>query len=138
MKGGVRSLLMAAPMAAPKPVASTMIKAKAAGGARFQRSIATAMNIDVKAATAPTERSIPPEMITTVMPTAAIPNTALSVSRSPITRPESTTGKRAAQRARAAQNTPSVASDGDHLRPAMLMCGPRQAAQRRAARRSTG
>jgi len=52
----------------------------------------TARKTPVKAITDPMDRSIPPERMTKVMPTAAIPRKALSVSRFDITRVESIAG----------------------------------------------
>ena len=54
--------------------------------------MATARNTPTKAITAPTDRSMPPEMTTKVMPTAAMPRKALSVSRLPATRVEKKAG----------------------------------------------
>ena len=54
--------------------------------------MAFAKNTPVNAITEPTERSIPPERITKVMPTAIIPKKALSVRILQITRVEAKAG----------------------------------------------
>ena len=55
---------------------------------------ACAMRILVKAMTEPTERAIPPEMITKVAPTAATPMNALSPKRLTSTRSDPKFGKK--------------------------------------------
>ena len=52
------------------------------------RSIDSATNTVVKPITEPTERSMPPEMMTKVMPVATTPRKALSVRRLATTRVE--------------------------------------------------
>jgi hypothetical protein len=59
------------------PIASAS-KAAAAGCQPLATS--TAVKIDVKPTTAPTDKSMPPEKMTSVRPTAAIPRVALSVN----------------------------------------------------------
>ncbi len=54
--------------------------------------IRVALSTVVKPITAPTERSMPPEMITKVIPTAVMPRKALSVRKLPSTRVESMAG----------------------------------------------
>ena len=87
------------PMAAPNRAATPSARAKAASGGTPQRSIATARNTLVKPITEPIERSMPPETITKVMPTATMPRKALSVRRLPTTRVDRKAGNCAAQSA---------------------------------------
>ena len=70
----------------------TSTSGKASSGEMPQKPIALARNTPVKAITDPTERSIPPERITNVMPTAIMPKKALSVRMLQITRVEAKPG----------------------------------------------
>ncbi len=83
---------MTAPIAAPKPVVTTSNKAKTASGCNPVSRSRTATKTPEKAITEPTLRSMPPDRITTVMPTATMPRYALSVRRLPITRVDSMNG----------------------------------------------
>jgi hypothetical protein len=64
----------ATPGATPRPVTSVAVK------------------MDVNPITAPTERSMPPAKITSVIPRAAMPRNALSAKRLVITRAEKKPG----------------------------------------------
>src|SRR5215204_5977162 len=76
MKGGMRSAAMAAPFARPHAApAATAPKTPAAGGA--PPAIKSAPATPARAITDPTDRSMPPEAITTVMPIAMIVMTAV-------------------------------------------------------------
>lgn len=77
---------MIAPMMAPKAVVMTSTIAKASSGWIEVFCRITARKTPVKAMTEPIDRSMPPEMMTKVMPTAAMPRKALSVKRLPMTR----------------------------------------------------
>ena len=73
MKAGMARPWISAPCAAPKAVVTTRRSAKTASGCSpVSRSI-TAMKTPAKAMTEPTDRSMPPDRMTTVMPTAAMP-----------------------------------------------------------------
>ncbi|MNI45786.1 hypothetical protein D3C73_1002260 [compost metagenome] len=65
---------------------------KAVSGCTPKEPTKTATKTLVKAMTEPTERSMPPDRMTKVMPTAAMPKKALSVRRLPITRVDSMLG----------------------------------------------
>ena len=73
-----------------------------------QRSTASATNTVVKPITEPTERSMPPEMMTKVMPAATMPRKALSVSRLATTRVEAMFGNCSAHSAKPATSTAAV------------------------------
>ncbi len=64
------------PWAAPKTVPIPKAAAMATGAAVPPR-IQAAMKMEVKATTEPTDKSMPPARSTNVMPTAAMPGTAL-------------------------------------------------------------
>ena len=73
MKGGTASRWIIPPIAAPKRVVIASSSAKAASGCIPVSRSSTAINTPEKAMTDPTDRSIPPEMMTTVIPTATMP-----------------------------------------------------------------
>src|SRR5690606_6840147 len=68
-------------MAAPNPVPSSRTNGKTARGCQLYCEINTLQITPVSAITAPTDKSIPPDKITKVMPTAAIIKNALSLSK---------------------------------------------------------
>ena len=80
------------PMAAPKAVEMASTAQKAIIGLTPRLPTMTATKTLVNAITEPIDRSMPPDRITKVMPTAAMPRKALSVSRLPITRVDSMLG----------------------------------------------
>ena len=79
-------------MAAPKAVETASAIAKASNGCMSYQLTSTEISTPVNAITAPTERSMPPDRMTKVMPTAAMPRKALSVKRLPATRVDSMFG----------------------------------------------
>ncbi|MNL45209.1 hypothetical protein D3C87_1678380 [compost metagenome] len=79
-------------MMPPKVAAMASARAKAASGCQPAQLISTAISTPVKPMTAPTERSMPPERMTKVMPTAVMPRKALSVRKLPRTRVENMDG----------------------------------------------
>src|SRR5665213_1425403 len=79
-------------MLAPNRVAITKASAKAMRGGMPNQVIKTESNTLVKPTTAPTDKSMPPEIITNVAPTATIPRKELSVNRFVNTRTESIDG----------------------------------------------
>ena len=83
---------MNAPIAAPNSAHTPSTAANATNGGSAKCWIAIARNTVVNPITEPTDRSMPPEMMTNVMPTATIPRNALSVSRSAATRTEAIAG----------------------------------------------
>ncbi len=96
-------------MAAPKAVAIVSAMKKAVSGCMPYQVTSTAIRTLVKPMTEPTDRSMPPERITKVMPTAAMPRNALSVSRLPRTRVESMFGNWMMHTAYASRKITSVA-----------------------------
>jgi hypothetical protein len=97
MKGGIWKTWIRKPMPAPNDAARPRMSMKARYGLSPYRSMVTARNTPVKAMTDPTDRSMPPDRITKVMPTATMPRKALSVRRLPITRVEAKLGNWARQ-----------------------------------------
>ena len=79
-------------MKAPKAQPITSTSGKAISGDIPQKPIALARKTPVKAIADPTERSMPPERITNVMPTAIMPRKALSVRILQMTRVEAKPG----------------------------------------------
>ena len=92
IKAGIFRASISSPINAPKAQPITSTSGKAASGEIPQKPIALARKTPVKAITDPTDRSIPPERITKVMPTAMIPRKALSVRILQITRVEAKPG----------------------------------------------
>ncbi len=68
-------------MNAPKQVPISSTTGTAAAGLQPWRSTSDANTMVVSATTAPTDRSMPPERMTKVMPTATMMRKALSISR---------------------------------------------------------
>lgn len=79
INAGIFRASIRSPINAPKAQPITNTSGNASSGERPKSPITFARNTPVKAITEPTERSIPPERITKVMPTAIIPRKALSV-----------------------------------------------------------
>ena len=79
IKAGIFRVSMSQPMPAPKAAPITSTSGIASSGLTPRGPISMARNTPVKAMTAPTDRSMPPERMTKVMPTATIPKKALSV-----------------------------------------------------------
>jgi hypothetical protein len=77
------------------------------------RSDSTASTIVVSATTEPTERSIPPETITNVMPIATINRNALSISRSSSTCSEKKPVYITEPKPKSAQNSRMVTAIGN-------------------------
>ncbi len=92
IKAGIFRASISSPINAPKAQPITSTSGKATSGEIPQKPIALARKTPVKAITDPTDRSIPPERITKVMPTAMIPRKALSVRILQITRVEAKPG----------------------------------------------
>ena len=92
IKAGIFSASISSPINAPKAQPITSTSGNATSGDIPQKPIALARKTPVKAITDPTDRSIPPERITKVMPTAMIPRKALSVRILQITRVEAKPG----------------------------------------------
>ena len=92
IKAGIFRASISSPINAPKAQPITSTSGKATSGDIPQKPIALARKTPVKAITDPTDRSIPPERITKVMPTAMIPRKALSVRILQITRVEAKPG----------------------------------------------
>ena len=92
INAGIFNASISSPIKAPnaQPIAST--SGNATSGEIPQKPIAFARNTPVNAITDPTERSIPPERITNVIPTAMMPKKALSVRILQITRVEAKPG----------------------------------------------
>ena len=81
MKGCSRNRSIKKPMQAPNTVPITNTSGMAAVGLQPWRSTSDASTIVVNATTEPTDRSMPPDRMTNVMPTATITRKALSISR---------------------------------------------------------
>ena len=92
IKAGIFRASISSPINAPKAQPITSTSGKATSGEIPQKPIALARKTPVKAITDPTDRSIPPERLTKVMPTAMIPRKALSVRILQITRVEAKPG----------------------------------------------
>jgi hypothetical protein len=75
-------------MNAPRPAPASTASGQASAGCSPRPMTSVAVKIDVHPITAPTERSMPPEKITSVIPTAAMPRNALSAKRFTSTRAE--------------------------------------------------
>ena len=88
IKAGIFRASISSPINAPKAQPITSTSGKATSGEIPQKPIALARKTPVKAI----DRSIPPERITKVMPTAMIPRKALSVRILQITRVEAKPG----------------------------------------------
>jgi hypothetical protein len=81
MKGCSRKRSISKPMNAPKAVPIAAPAESPRPGSTRGCSTSEADTIVVSAITEPTERSMPPERITKVMPTATMIRKALSISR---------------------------------------------------------
>ncbi|MNF75848.1 hypothetical protein D3C84_579340 [compost metagenome] len=97
MKAGIFRVSMSQPIRAPKPAPSTSTRGMASSGLTPRSPMSLASSTPVKAMTAPTERSMPPERMTKVMPTATMPRKALSVSMLQMMRVDMKAGKEARQ-----------------------------------------
>ena len=73
MNAGISSAWISAPMHSPNAVVSASSRAKTASGCSPVSRSMTAMNTPENAITDPMLRSIPPDRMTMVMPTAAMP-----------------------------------------------------------------
>jgi hypothetical protein len=86
--GGSRKKQISEPMPAPSAEPAASPSVHASPGAIWCFSISVAVKIEVNPMTAPTDRSMPPEKSTSVMPTAAMPRNTFSESRPMNTRAE--------------------------------------------------
>jgi hypothetical protein len=99
-------------MAAPKAVPNARPARMAAMGWKLWFSISVAMKIVVKARTEPTLRSMPPDRMTKVMPTAMTPTCALFMNRFTTTRMERKFVKKIEKTPKSAISTNAVTSMG--------------------------
>ena len=81
MNGCNRKRSISQPIRAPNAVPSASTSGIARAALQWWCSTSAAETIVVSAITAPTERSMPPERITNVMPTPTMHRKALSISR---------------------------------------------------------
>ena len=88
MKAGIWKVWITKPIAAPNSVPPASTSVIISNGGSCARSTPQASTMVVSATTEPTERSMPPDRITKVMPIATTSRKALSISRFSSTWPE--------------------------------------------------
>ena len=85
IKGWISNLAIITPMKAPKSVPTAIEITTATKGCMPNPVTSSAIRTPTKAIIDPTERSIPPDRMTNVMPTAVMIRNALSVRSAPRT-----------------------------------------------------
>ncbi len=81
MKGWIWKVWITRPCTKPSEAPSTSARAMTAAGLTAWRSSSVAESMVVSAITDPTERSMPPERMTNVIPMAVMTRNALSTKR---------------------------------------------------------
>src|SRR5207302_6741164 len=106
----------------------------AGNGGKWASCVNDAIRVEENATSAPTDRSMPPERLTKVIPTAHRPRKALSVKRLVNTRNEKNALYWSPPRQKIATKTNNVARSGTYLRLTRSFIGsPSPARARRAA-----